>query len=116
MTGSSGTRDQRDVVLAWVSLVGFVFSFLAAFFVGEGLASWFGYPVGTDVAPPAWVAVAATVPALVVFAIPGILAWFFGRRARRAGDQRGLLPAWIGVAVAAAFALLNGVAAVVPGM
>ena len=116
MTGSSGTADRRDVMLAWLSLAGFFLSFFAAFGVGEGLSSLFGYDVGTEVTPPVWVMVASTVPALVVFAIPGIAAWVFGRRARRVGDRRGLLPAWIGVTIAAAFALLNGVAAVVPGM
>lgn len=107
----------RDLLWSWVSLLGFLLSFPAAFGVGEGLSSLFGYDVGVaDKAPPVWVMFASTVPALIVFAIPGVLAWFFGRRAVRAGDRRGNIPAWIGVAIALLFVLINVLAAFVPGM
>ena len=116
MSEQSVTIGRRDLTISWLSLIGYIVSFFAAFGVGEGLASAFGYDVGTEVMPPAWVAIASTVPALVVFAIPGIIAWIFGRRAQRAGVRRGAVPAWIGFAIAVLFALLNALAAVVPGM
>jgi hypothetical protein len=116
MAESRSPASRRDLSIAWLCLAGFLVSFPAAFGVGEGLSSLFGYDVGTQIAPPVWVAVASTVPALIVFAVPGILAWVFGRRARREGDRRGSVPAWIGVSIASAFALTNALAAVVPGM
>ena len=105
--------DTPDLRRAWLSLLGYPLSFLAAFGVGEGLASLFGYPPGQDARPPVWVMLAAVVPALVVFAVPGILAWVFGRRAVAAGDRRGNVPALIGVAIAVGFGLLNALAALV---
>lgn len=108
---------RRDTVVAWLSLLGFVVSFFAAFFVGEGLSSAFGYDVGSEgPAPPVWVMLASTIPALIVFAIPGVVAWIFGRRAVRHGDQRGNVPAIIGLVIAGAFALMNAMAPFVPGM
>jgi hypothetical protein len=108
---------QRDLTWAWVCLLGYLVSFPAAFFVGEGLSSLFGYDAGTmTTQPPVWVMLASTIPALVVFAIPGIGAWWFGRRAVREGDRRGHVPAWIGLAVALAFVAMNVLAAFVPGM
>ncbi|MGV8848280.1 MAG: hypothetical protein ACOH16_01920 [Propionibacteriaceae bacterium] len=108
---------RRDLTRSWVSLLGYLLSFFAAFLVGEGLATLFGYDSGTAVArPPVWVMLASTIPALVVFAIPGILAWFFGRRAVRAGDRRGNIPAWIGLVIALLFVATNVLAAFVPGM
>ena len=116
MNGSSDAKGRRDVTIAWLCLIGFILSFPAAFGVGEGLSSLFGYDVGTSVRPPVWVMVASTVPALVVFALPGVAAWVFGRRARREGQRRGMLPAWIGATIAALFVLTNVAALFVPGM
>lgn len=116
MNGSSDAKGRRDMTIAWLCLIGFILSFPAAFGVGEGLASLFGYSVGTSVTPPVWVVMASTVPALVVFALPGVAAWIFGRRAWRAGQRRGLIPAWIGVTIALLFLLTNVAALVVPGM
>ncbi|HET7724575.1 MAG TPA: hypothetical protein VFK68_08045 [Propionibacteriaceae bacterium] len=116
MNGSSDAKGRRDAAIAWLCLAGFILSFPAAFGVGEGLSSLFGYDVGTSVMPPLWVILASTVPALVVFALPGIAAWIFGRRARREGQRRGMVPAWIGVTIAGLFTLTNVAAAFVPGM
>lgn len=101
---------------SWLCLVGFVPCFFAAFAVGEGLSSAFGYDVGTSATPPYWVMIASTVPALVVFALPGVAAWIFGRRAARRGDRRGYVPAAIGAVIAGAFVVTNVLAAFVPGM
>lgn len=92
---------------AWWSLLGFAPSFLLAFVVGEGLVSALGWPVGGDEQAPWWAMLTATVPALVVFALPAFLAVHFGRRAVRLGDPRAKVPMWLAVAFAVGFALLN---------
>ncbi|MDT0183545.1 hypothetical protein Q9S36_25480 [Microbacterium sp. ARD31] len=101
-----------DVRRAWWSLLGFVPTFGLAFAVGEGLATALGHPPGGDEAASWWVMVVAGVPALLVFVLPAVVAVHFARRADRAGDRRGRLPATIAVAVAAGFVLLNLASAV----
>ncbi|MCC2593812.1 hypothetical protein LKO27_10390 [Tessaracoccus sp. OS52] len=60
---------RQDTVFAWLSLLFFIVSFGASFLVGEGLATWlFGWPDGAE--PALWQILAASVPALVVFALP----------------------------------------------
>ncbi len=93
--------------LAWWSLLGFVPSFVLAFGVGEGLIAVLGYPAGGDTPAPWWAALVATVPALVVFAVPAAVAVHFGRRAVHDGDHRARLPMVVAVVIAAGFALLN---------
>lgn len=109
MTAVPGPDASRSTRGAWWSLLGFVPSFALAFAVGEGLVAAFGYPVGEPA--PWWVAVTATVPALVVFALPAVAAVLLARRAARLGDRRGRVPAALAVAVASGFVLLNGLAA-----
>ncbi|KRE95136.1 hypothetical protein ASG76_05480 [Nocardioides sp. Soil774] len=99
---------------AWLSLLGFVPSFGLAFLVGEGLVSAMGYDVGSD-QPPWPVAVAAVVPALLVFALPAIAAVHFGRQALRLGDRRARVPMTIAVVVATAFVLTNALAPLLGG-
>ncbi|MFM6851272.1 MAG: hypothetical protein ACKOVB_19450 [Terrabacter sp.] len=99
---------------AWLSLLGFVPSFGLAFLVGEGLVSAMGYEVGGD-RPPWSVAIAATVPALVVFVLPAVAAVLFGRQALRLGDRRARVPMAIAVAFASAFVLLNALAPLLGG-
>lgn len=94
---------------AWWSLLGFGLSFPLAFLVGEGLIAVLGYPPGGAARATWWAALAAVVPALVVFALPAVLAVHFGRRAVDLGDLRGRVPMWLAVGLAAGFALLNGV-------
>lgn len=93
---------------AWWSLLGFVPSSGLAFAVGEGLISLLGYPTGGNRMVTWWAALAAAVPALVVFALPALAATHFGRRAVRLGDPRGRRPMLIGVVVVATFVILNG--------
>jgi hypothetical protein len=116
MSVAAVRKGPRDLLWSWVSLIGYPLSFFAAFGVGEGLSSMFGFEVGSETRPPVWVMFASTIPALLVFAIPGILAWIFGRRAVRAGDRRGNIPAWIGLGIALLFVAINVLAAFVPGM
>jgi hypothetical protein len=51
--------------------------------------------------------VVATIPAMLVFAIPAAVATFFARRAAAAGDTRGWVPAWVLLVVTLGFVLLN---------
>ena len=46
-------------------------------------------------------------PALLVFASPSPVAWWFGRRAQRRGHPEGRLPVLVAVAVSGAFVSLN---------
>lgn len=86
------TRREHAYRNAWLSLTLFVPSLIGAFLVGEGLASWYGYPSGEEIVP-AWVALAAGLPACLVFALPAVPTQFYARRALAAGrpDARGPL-------------------------
>lgn len=102
-----GSRDpSQDVTLEWLSLLLFPITFLAAFGVGEGLATWlFGWPDGPD--PEAWQMLVSTVPALLVFSAPVWPAWRLGMRAHRNGRRSGAAAAWLAVAISVSFVLLN---------
>lgn len=110
MTGvqvAAPEAGSRDVRRAWWSLALFPLTFVAAFVVGEGLATLYGYSTGDTAEAPVWVMLAAGGPALLVFVLPAVLAVVFARRAEREGDRGGRVPIWIGVGLAAAFVLLN---------
>ena len=92
---------------AWIMLALYPVSFAAAFVVGEGLVSAFGYSTADEASPPAWLILLAGVPALVVFAVPGLLSAYYGRRAVGQGEPRGKVPALIGLLIAVAFVGLN---------
>lgn len=115
--GGSGSADEKRATVAyrraWLSLLLYPVSFVGAFLVGEGLAALLGYPVGEDGTTPFWVVLAAAGPALLVFAVPGILAVLFGRRAMRLGKRTALAPAVVGAAIAVTFILQNVLAYVV---
>ena len=104
---------QSDVRRAWASLLLFPIVFLAAFAIGEGLASALGYPAGGDEDAPLWVMLTASVPALAVFAAPAVLATVFARRAERAGNPQGRTPMVIALVVAGGFIALNVVSGVI---
>ena len=108
-------RSSADLHRAWWSLVAFIPAFFLAFGVGEGLAALLGHPPGTSGAAPIWVMVVCGVPALAVFALPGLAAWHYGRRAARGGLAFGNVPAWLGLVLAAGFAATNAMAAFIPG-
>lgn len=113
---ASDEAVERDVRRAWLSLLLYPLSFAAAFAVGEGLASLMGYPSGGSESPPWFVPLLAGVPALVVFAIPGLLSLKFGRRAARAGGRSAMVPAVLGILVALGFVGLNLLAFLVSGL
>lgn len=108
----TATRVRRDpdaatsLRRAWWSLPGFVVTFFLAFAIGEGIATALGQPSGSSEAAEWWVMVLAGVPALVVFALPAVLAVHYGRRAVRLGEPRGRDPIVVAL-VGGGFVLLS---------
>jgi hypothetical protein len=95
-------RDRRR---AWLALLLYPVAFVLAFVVGEGLATLLGDEAGE---PAAWyVPVLAGIPAVLLLALPGLLALRYGRRAVRGGDPSGLAPAVVGAVIAVAFVGVN---------
>lgn len=113
---SRPTSPGRCVRYAWLSLLGYVLSFAVSFALGGELASSLGGRFGDPAAStyPMWVIAVSVIASLIVFAIPGFLAWHFGRKAAKAGDTRGRLPGWLGLGIAFGFAVMNVVALFVP--
>lgn len=99
--GSDGDLARRQ---AWWSLAFYPVSFVAAFVIGEGIYSWLG---GDEDEAAVWIILVAAIPALVVFALPGIAALVLGRRAIRLGRPDGRVPAIVGAVIAIGFAGLN---------
>jgi hypothetical protein len=89
---------------AWWSLALYPVTFVAAFVIGEGLYSVFAGDQGNAAW---WEILLAATPAILVFVIPGILAWTMGRRAVRLGRRDGNVPAFVGAAIACGFVGLN---------
>jgi hypothetical protein len=102
-----GVTTRRSVAGAWLSMLWLVPAFFGAFFVGEGLISWFGYQVGGSTRPPLWAGLTATLAALVVFALPLWPVTHFARRAAAAGHRSGWAPLIITAVVVAGFAVVN---------
>jgi len=105
--GSPGDAAMRR---AWWSLALFPISFVAAFVIGEGLFAWLDDGVGDA---PIWVIIVSAVPALVAFALPGLLTHRLGRRAERLGRSDGMKPAILAAGVIAAFVGINLVSGIV---
>ena len=87
-------RAPGTVAGAWIAIGLIPVFFFIAMGVGEGLMSLLGYPAGG--AAPAWVTVVTDLAATVTVLLPCLAAVFFGRRASKAGDRWGLLPAVLG--------------------
>lgn len=108
-TGSAPRIENpaRDVRRAWWSLALFPVAFVAAFVVGEGLATLLGYESGSS-ETPAWYVPAVVAPvALLVFASPALLSSWFALRAHRAGHPGALVPVIVAWGLAGGFALVN---------
>ena len=99
------TDHDRDVRRAWWSFALFVPSLVAAFITGEGLLAALGY--GGDQAPPAGTALMAGLPALLVFALPTLVVWYFGHQAERHGHPEGRTPIIVAVVIAGGFLAVN---------
>jgi hypothetical protein len=89
---------------AWWSLALYPLTFVAAFVIGEGLYSLL---TGNQGNAAWWQILVAVIPALLVFVIPGVLAWTQGRKAVRLGRRDGNGPAFVGAAIAIGFVVLN---------
>lgn len=100
-------RTDKAYRRAWLSLALYPVAFVAAFVVGEGLASLYGYEFAGGEDAPWWVIVGAGIPALLVFAIPAVLAVHFGRRAVAGGRETAKVPMYVGIGLAALFVGLN---------
>ncbi|MET4592083.1 hypothetical protein [Arthrobacter sp. 754] len=89
---------------AWWSLALYPVSFGAAFGIGEGIITAL---TNDTVTAEFWQMLVAVIPALLVFAIPGILSVSQGRKAMRLGRKDGRVPAMIGAGIAIGFVVLN---------
>lgn len=92
---------------AWLSLLLFPLALVAAFVVGEGLVTLYGYELDADDMVPLWVALAAGGPALLVFAVPAAVTWWYVVRAGHEDVHRVRLPAYLASVLAAMFVLAN---------
>jgi hypothetical protein len=86
-------------------------AFAVAMLAGEGLVGALGYPSGGEVEAPMWVALMVGLPLTLLGAAPGVAAVVSGRRARRAGERSGVVPAVVG-AVVVLFWLVTSVAGI----
>lgn len=89
---------KQDLRLAWIGVALVPVCFAVAMVLGEGAIDLLGYPSGGEVAP-LWIAALVGVPATLLMLVPGAIAFVYGRRARREGLPRGLVPAVIGAVV-----------------
>jgi hypothetical protein len=100
------THTRNDRTRTWWSLALLPLAFVAAFVVGEGLLSLYGFEVG-DGTPPLWAILGASVPALLVFCVPAAVTVHLGRRALASGDDGARLPMAIAIAVTVLFLAQN---------
>ena len=101
---SDSKGPHRDLRNAWIAVALIPVAFVVATVLGEVVIGALGYPAGGQT-PPLGLLAAVGIPATLLLIAPGVIAGIYGRRARRAGEPRGLLPGVIGIAVAAIFLL-----------
>lgn len=102
---SPPVRGDRELRRAWWSFVLFVPSTIAAFVVGEGLLAVLGH--GSEETVPLGVALAAGLPAIVVFTLPTLSVWRFSRLATRCGHPSGRTPLIVALTVTGCFLAVN---------
>lgn len=91
---------------AWAGVALVPLFFVIAFAVGEGIYALMGYkPENADA--PVWAVVVASALAVLVVLIPCVAAVYFGRRAIKGGDRRGVFPAVIGAVAAVGWVVLT---------
>jgi hypothetical protein len=108
----AAARSPADVAyrLAWWSLALFPVGLVAAFLVGEGLLA----KLAADPQDPTgWQALAAGLPAIVVFALPAAVVWGFAHRATRLGRSDGWVPALVAIVLVLGFTATNLLSALV---
>lgn len=101
-------EPRRSLRIAWVSVAVLPLSFVAAIVVGDWLLGLQGYASGSEEPLPIGVVLLAGLPAVAVMIAPTVPAMWFGFRARRLGEPKGLIPAVIG-AIAAAWGILTNI-------
>jgi hypothetical protein len=89
---------------AWISIALVPVFFFLAFAVGEGLIAALGYPDGDG---PIWTTLVSAIAATVVVLLPCLAAAWFGTRAHRARDRRGLVPAALGAVIGLGWLVLT---------
>ena len=102
---ASRTGGGTDVRRAWWSFTLFIPSTVAAFVTGEALLAASGHSGEQDV--PAATALVAGLPAILVFALPTLLVWHFGRKAARRGCPEGRTPVIVALTITGAFLAMN---------
>lgn len=91
---------------AWVGVALVPVFFLVAFAVGEGMYALLGYkPENADA--PVWAVAVVSALVVLVVLIPCVVAVHFGRRAVKAGDRRGMLPAVLAAVAGAGIVVLT---------
>jgi hypothetical protein len=92
---------------AWISLVCTVLTLPAGIAAGSVVIDWLGYDPNNLEDLPSGVALLAGSVTMLIILIAPLMAFVFGRRAVRAGDERGQLPMLLGGIGAAAFFAMN---------
>ena len=105
---SSGGRP-TSLSSSWIALASIPVAFVLAFAVGEGLYALLGHQP-EDATEPLWVALAAGVPAVVLFLVPCAAAVWFGTKARAEGHRAALLPVATGAVLGLWMLVINIVA------
>lgn len=98
---------RRALRAAWISVAAMPVAFVLAMVLGDSLLSLQGYDSGSEQPAPLGVILLAGIPALLVLIAPTIPAILFGFRASRLGRANGIVPAVIGIVVAAWCILSN---------
>lgn len=101
-------EPRRSLRLAWVSVALLPLSFLGAIVLGDWLLSVQGYASGSGEPLPVGVLLLAGLPAVAVMIAPTVPGMWFGFRARRLGEPKGLIPA-VMAAIAAAWGILTNI-------
>ena len=107
---TAATRTHRDRTRAWWSVALLLPAFVAAFVVGEGLITLYGYETDAAESPPGWAILAAGVPALLILAVPAMVVTHFARRGLAAGDPGARTPMLVAIGITVLLVLQNLVA------
>jgi fatty acid desaturase len=100
------SRAPGALTRAWLAIVLIPVFFFIALGVGEGVISLLGYTAGAGNAP-IWVSLVSDLAAITACLIPCLAAVFFGRRAYKADDRRGLFPVVLGTVVGLGWLILT---------
>ena len=103
---TEASRSGSWVGRAWAAVALIPVFFLLSFALGYILYDLFGYKPENDDAP-FWVDLVCTIPILGVSLVPCVAAVYFGRRAARSGDRRGLFPLGIGALASVGLTILS---------